>query len=137
MTLENYSRRDRMWFHPTIRLRRDTTPEQIREMMDALTKILEEHPKVDAGGLPLRFAKIGDQAFDLEIFAYVNTADGNEFLKVQNELLLQFLRAGIDRGVGFAVPMTETLNITPPANQQGVWNFHPTAALPEEHQPRG
>jgi MscS family membrane protein len=135
MTLENYSRRDRMWFHPTLRLRRDSTPEQIREMMAAMTKILEEHPMVDAAGVPLRFTKIGDQAFDLEIFAYVNSSDFNDFLKVQTELLLKILEASIKSGVEFAVPLNAQLNITSTANQQEVWNFRQDAMPREEPQP--
>jgi MscS family membrane protein len=124
-----------MWFHPTLRLRRDTTPDQVREMMAALTKILEEHPMVDAAGVPLRFTKIGDQAFDLEIFAYVNSGDYNDFLKVQTELLLKFLEASIKSGVEFAVPLNAQLNITSAANQQEVWNFRQDATLREERQP--
>src|SRR5581483_7534165 len=40
MTLENFSKRDRLWFHPTIRLRRDTSPDQVRQMMEEITEIL-------------------------------------------------------------------------------------------------
>ncbi len=111
MALENYSKRERMWFHPTLRLSRATTPDQVREMMDAVTTILQDHSKVDASGVPLRFTKISDQSFDLEIFAYVLTTDGNEFLKVQTELLLKFLEAASDRNVSFAVPLSESLTI--------------------------
>ncbi|MGA8025731.1 MAG: mechanosensitive ion channel domain-containing protein, partial [Bryobacteraceae bacterium] len=109
MTLENYSRRDRMWFHPTLHLRRSTKPEQIREMMDAVTKLLQAHPMVDASGVPLRFTKITDQSFDLEIFSYVQTADYNEYLKVQSELLLKIIDAAAERNVGFAVPFQESI----------------------------
>ncbi len=118
MTLENYSRRDRMWFHPTLRLRRGTRPEQIREMMDAVTKILEEHPMVDASGVPLRFTNISDQSFDLEVFSYVLTADYNEYLKVQSELLLKILAAAAERKVGFAVPFQESISVTEQAGCQ-------------------
>lgn len=116
MTLENYSRRERMWFHPTLRLSRTTAPEQVRGMMEAITKILQEHPMVDASGVPLRFTKIADQSLDLEIFAYVLTADGNEFLKVQTELLLKFLEAASQRNVAFSVPIAEALTIPYEAN---------------------
>ena len=109
MTLENYSKRDRIWFHPTLRLRRDTKLEQIREMMDAVTRILEEHPTVDASGVPVRFTNISDQAFDLEIFAYVLTPDYNEYLKVQSELLLKILAAAAEHKIGFAVPLQESI----------------------------
>lgn len=93
MSLENYSRRDRMWFHPTLHLRRDTTAGQIREMMDAVREILDGHDQLDASGLPLRFTKITKESYDLEIFAYVLTADYNRYLEVQSELLLKIIEA--------------------------------------------
>ena len=46
MTIENFSRRDRIFFHPVLRLRRDTAPEKVREMMNAATAILTDHPLV-------------------------------------------------------------------------------------------
>lgn len=109
MTLENYARRDRMWFHPILQLRRDTTPEQIQQMMDAITGILEDHPMVNLGTVPVRFTAIAQQSFDLEVFAYVSTADWDEFLKVQSELLLKILEAASRLGIGFAVPIQESV----------------------------
>jgi MscS family membrane protein len=135
MTLGNYSRRDRMWFHPTLQLRRETTSAQVREMMDVLDKMLREHPMIDVGGVPIRFTKIGDQSLQLEIFAYVRTADGDEFLKVQTELLLRFLDASAERGIGFAIPLLESFNITgelPPGRKVDSGS-RPAAAPPEQH----
>ncbi len=109
MTLENFSKRDRMLFHPTLPLRRDTTAEQIGGMMEAVTAILQQHPLVDASGVPLRFTKISNDAFSLEIFAYVLTADGNEYLRVQSVLLLKILETASRLNVGFAVPFQESL----------------------------
>lgn len=113
MTLENFSRRDRMWFHPTLHLRRDTQPEQISEMMETVAKILQEHPMVDASGLPLRFTSITNQSFALEIFAYVLTADSNEYLKIQTQLLLRILEAANTLKVRFAVPLQESITVAP------------------------
>ncbi len=110
MTLENFSRRDRIWFHPTLRLRRDTKPEQIRQTMEAVTRILEGHPMVDASGVPVRFTKISDQSFEIETFAYVLTTDYNAYLKIQSELLLKILNAAAELKVGFAVPMQESIS---------------------------
>lgn len=128
MTLENYSRRDRIWFHPTLRLRRDTEPEQIRQMMDAVTRILQEHPRLDASGVPLRFTKINPDSFDLEIFAYVLTADYNEFLKIQSELLLKFLETASALNVGFAVPLQESFAATAESENRGK-EFRPAMPL--------
>ncbi len=117
MTLENFSRRDRMWFHPTIRLRRDTTPDQIRQMMDTITQILDKNEMIDASGVPLRFSKITDHSLDLDIFAYVLTPDYNEYLKVQTQLLLQILEAGYRLGIGIAVPFQEEYNVSVPLDE--------------------
>jgi MscS family membrane protein len=134
MTLENFARRDRMWFHPTLQLRRETTSAQVSEMMDALDKILREHPMIDAGGVPVRFTKIGDQSLQLEIFAYARTADGDEFLKIQTELLLRFLDASAERGIGFAIPLLESYNITGevPPGRKADSGSGPAGAPPEE-----
>jgi MscS family membrane protein len=115
MTLENYSRRDRIWFHPTLRLRRDTGPEQIRDAMEAVRKILQGHPRVDTSGVPVRFTKISDQAFEIEIFAYVLTTDYDEYLRIQSELLLRILDAAAELKVRFAVPMQESYLLDSPA----------------------
>jgi MscS family membrane protein len=118
MTLENFSKRDRMWFHPTIRLRRDTGPDQVRQMMEEITQILQKHEMVDASGVPLRFSKITDQTLDLDIFAYILTPDSNEFLKVQSDLLLKILEASYRLGIGLAVPIQEEYNVSVEAQQK-------------------
>lgn len=105
MTLENYSRRDRLWFHPTLQLHRETRPEQIVQMMEAVRKILEDHAKVDPTAVPVRFTKIAQQSFDLEVFSYVLTTDYDEFVTTQSELLVKILEAAAQLGISFAVPI--------------------------------
>jgi len=143
MTIENFSRRDRIWFHPTLRLRRDTAPEKVGEMMDAIVAVLREIPMVQIGDVPVRFTKITDYSLDLEIFAYVATPDLDEYLKVQTELLLKLLEAGRQHGVGFAVQVAESITINPPtinpaeANPSAGLNSHPDEALPAKHPRQG
>ena len=112
MTLENFSKRDRIWFHPTLRLHRETEPEQIEQLMDAVAKILQQNPKVDASGVPLRFTKITSESFDIEVFSYVLTPDYNEFLQIQSGLLLKILEAASRLNVRFAVPFQESISLT-------------------------
>jgi len=130
MTIENFSRRERIWFHPTLRLRRDTSSGKVREMMDAIAAILRNNPLVQAGDLPVRLTKISDYSLDLEIFAYVDTADFNEYLKVQTTLLLQFIETSQEHGVGFAVPLTEALSVSPPASSPATDSGFRPVALP-------
>jgi MscS family membrane protein len=112
MTLENYSKRDRMWFHPALHLHRDTTAAQIREMMTAIERVLISEPMVDPTDVPVRFTKITTESYVVEIFAYILTADFNEFLKAQSHLLLQIMEAATRLGVVFAVPIQESLAST-------------------------
>ena len=136
MTIENFSRRDRMWFHPTMSLRRDTTPAKVRVMMDAIAVVLQNHPMVQTGGVPVRFTKITDQSLILEIFAYVATADFDVYLKVQSELLLKLLEASEEQGVRFAVPMAETHLINPQGSSPLAAADSHLHAAPQATRPR-
>lgn len=133
MTLENFAKRDRMWFHPTLNLRRDTHPDKIRAMMAAVQKILDNHPKVDSAGVPLRFTKIGIQSFDLEIFSYVLTDNFDEYLRIQTELLLSILEASVALSVEFAVPIQEA--VAPSFSQLGAPTSKPSIAHASNNAP--
>jgi MscS family membrane protein len=110
MTLENLAKRDKMLFHPTLNLRRDTTPDQVRTVLESISKILAEHPKVQEGVLPVRFIGLGDYSLDLEVFVYVLTKDNEEFLAVQQELLLRLLDAIAAAGTALALPTQASVN---------------------------
>ena len=115
MTLENFDRRDKMWFHSTLNLRRDTTPEQVRALLQSITRILKDHPKVETGGLPARFVGIGTYSLDVEIFAYVRTIDGDEFMNIQQDLFLSIMDAVQAAGTALAVPTQANITYPFPA----------------------
>jgi MscS family membrane protein len=104
MTLENFDRRDKMLFHFNLNLRRDTKPDQVRQLLSSVGKILADHPKLEAGALPVRFVGVGTYSLDLEIFIYVKTRDGDEFMKIQQELYLAILDAVEAAGTALALP---------------------------------
>jgi MscS family membrane protein len=119
MMLENFSKRDKMWFHMTLNLRRDTTPEQVRLVLDAATKLLTEHPQVETGNLPVRFVGVGSYSLDLEMFAYVLTPSFDEFLKLQQELLLAILDAVEAAGTALALPTQANVELSSHARDDG------------------
>ena len=104
MPLENFALRDKTLFHVTLNLRRNTTPDQMRAVLGSITKLLKENPKVDAGAVPVRFVGIGAYSLDIEIFVYVLTPDGDEFVKIQQDLLLSIMDAIESAGTALAVP---------------------------------
>jgi MscS family membrane protein len=109
MTLENISGRDKIWFHPTLNLRRDTSAAQMSEVLASFRKILTDRAGVEVGKLPVRFVSVGAYSLDVEVNAYATTSDSEEFLAVQQDLLLQMLHAVEAAGTGLAVPWQETV----------------------------
>jgi MscS family membrane protein len=104
MVLENFSRRDKVWFHPMLNLRRDTKPDQVRNILGSIRQILTEHPKVETGPMPVRFVGAGSYSLDIEVFAYIQTADYDEFLQLQQDLLLRIMDAISAAGTALAIP---------------------------------
>ena len=112
MTLENFDRRDKMLFHFMLNVRRDTKPDQVRELLTSVAKILTENPKLETGALPVRFVGVGTYSLDLEIFVYVLTRDGDEFMKIQQDLYLRILDAVEAAGTALALPTQATITYT-------------------------
>lgn len=93
MTIENFDRKDKTLFHVTLNLKRGTTPEQVRVVLQSITDLLKAQPNVEPGAIPVRFVGIGTYSLDIEIFTYVLTLDGDEFMKIQQDLFLSIMDA--------------------------------------------
>jgi MscS family membrane protein len=119
MTLENLSRRDKIWFHPRLSLTRETSPAQIRQLLDSISRLLDSNPKVDPGGRSVRFAAVGAYSLDFDISAYILTANDDEFSRVQQELLLGILEAVEATGTRLALPTQASINYSADATPAG------------------
>ncbi len=104
LPIENYSQRDRYWFHPILNLRYETSPDQMRYILQALRTMLAEHSKVDTASARVRFISLGAHSLDVEIFSYVIAWDYAGFLEVQEDLLLRCMDIVAESGSGFAFP---------------------------------
>jgi MscS family membrane protein len=115
MTLENFAPRDKMLFHVTLSLKREASPDQLRGLLESLTKLFKESDKVDGGDFPVRFVGIGTYSLDVEIFAYVLTPDFTEFLKMQQLLFLNIMDTIHNAGMALAIPTQALVNYAVPA----------------------
>lgn len=52
----------------------------------------------------MRFVGVGTYSLDLEVFAYVLTRNGDEFLQIQQDLLLSILGEVEAAGTALAIP---------------------------------
>ena len=109
MTLENFDRRDKMLYHFTLNLQRNTKPDQVRTLLSSIARILVEHPKVETGALPVRFVGVGTYSLDVEVFAYIQTREGDEFMTIQQDLYLSILDAVEAAGTALAIPIQASI----------------------------
>lgn len=104
MNLENFTFRDKFWFHPTVALRRETTADQMRTVLGKIREMLAKHANVESQTVRVRFISIGNASQDVEVFAYVFAPDYGNFLSVQEDLLLQVLDVVESSGTSLALP---------------------------------
>jgi MscS family membrane protein len=113
MTLENISSRDKFWFHPVLALRYGTTSTQMSAVLEGIRSLLEESRHFEPASIRVRFLRLGPSSLDVEIFAYVLAADWNQFLKIQENILLHIMDCIESSGVQLAIPSQSLLVISP------------------------
>lgn len=106
MHITNYSMRNKCFFHHTVGVRYETTPDQFDGLLKELRKRIAAHSMVEeTADMPrIRLLKFGTSSIDIDVRAYVLTTDFAEFLSVQEELLLDIIRVVDEAGSGFAFP---------------------------------
>jgi MscS family membrane protein len=100
--IENFATREKILAQSTLRLRYGTTVEQVTRILSDIRKILAENPSVERETSRIRLVNFGSESIELEVFAYIVTADYNRFLEVREELLLQMASIVEAAGSGFA-----------------------------------
>jgi MscS family membrane protein len=108
LNLENFTRRDKIWYHPTIGLRYETTLAQLRRVLMGMRQMLELDARVEQDGARVRFISFGPYSLDLEIFAYVKATDYAEFLDVAEDLNMRVIDIVQTAGAEFAFPSNTT-----------------------------
>lgn len=102
--IENFAKRDRIWLHATLRLRYETTSDQLRHVLVRVRELLYAHPMVYPDPARVRLVDLAASALELELFAYVRTRDYNEFLAVREDIYLRIMDIVAESGTGFALP---------------------------------
>lgn len=102
--LENFTRRDRFWYHPRLTMRYETTPDQMRYLLVRLRELLYAHPCISPDPARVRFVGFGSESLDIDIFAFMVVKDYDQFLEVQEDLALRIMDVVREAGCSFAFP---------------------------------
>ena len=106
--IENYSAREKILFRTTLRVRTDSAPDRVRDLLRRIQELLHDHERIIDQGARVRLVRIGVDAIELEVFAYVATRVFVDYLEIAEELNLALLDAVAAAGTTLAVP-TQTL----------------------------
>ena len=104
MNVENFGMREKSYFYHVIGIRRETSAQQMRAVLDALRKLLEDDTRVEPGTSHVRLIRFAPSSLDLEIAAYILTLDALKFLEVQEDLLLRIMDTIEANGTAAAFP---------------------------------
>jgi len=104
LEVENFARRDKFFFHPTLGLRYETSLEQLQRVLTDVRQMLDTDARVESETARARFVEFGAYSLDIEVFAYVKAVDNAAFLAVQEELLMRIMGIVKYAGTGFAFP---------------------------------
>jgi MscS family membrane protein len=108
--IENLTRRDKFWFHPTVGLGYETTAAQMCQVLQSIRELMVADPRVETDGSRARFMRLGASSLDIDVYAYVRAETYAEFLDVQEQLLLRILDIVEHAGTSVAFP-TQTLYV--------------------------
>ena len=106
--LDNFTQRDKIWYHPRLSLRYETTPDQLRYILVEIRKMFYAHPKVLPDPARICFTEFGAYSLDLDVFAYVDVTDFNEYLEIAEDLNLRIMDIVAQAGASFASPSQTT-----------------------------
>ena len=104
MNIENFTRRDKIFFNPVLSIRYETSADQLRYLLAEVRRMLYAHPKIESRSAGIRFANFDNSALRLEIFSYVLTRDSDEFNAIREDLLLRIMEIVENSGSSFAFP---------------------------------
>ena len=116
-SLEILSARDKFWFHPIVSLRHETSPDQLRAVVEGISRLLQSHPAVDAESIRVRFINVGPSSLDVDVSAYLTAHDWGHFLELQERLLFGVTETVRAAGTATAVPVQTTPVAQPQASR--------------------
>ena len=108
MNIENIERRDKFLCQHTIRLSRETTHDELLQVLERIRAMAREQPRVDPATARLRLIGFGESSLDIELHVHVRASGMSEFLEMQEDLLLRIMDIVEACGIRVAVPVKVT-----------------------------
>jgi MscS family membrane protein len=127
--IENLARRNRFLVNRRFQIRYDATSDKLRSFTKKLEDTLFASEHVTEEGLPIRYLGPGDAGHLFELFFYINVSDNNDFLRIQQDLMLQMTDLLHEMEMYYIIPSQTML---PAVDQLGqLAGVHAAARMPQ------
>ncbi|HZR58904.1 MAG TPA: mechanosensitive ion channel family protein [Terriglobales bacterium] len=104
VSIATLSARDKYAVNPILGLRYGTTSSQMRNILDGIRTLLAQNPLVEADTIRVRFLRFGPSSLDVEVVAYILVRGRDQYLEVQEGLLLKMMECVESAGTQIALP---------------------------------
>ena len=106
--IENLTQRDKILYRTRLRLSYDDTPEQVKQVLEKIRALIDEHEFIDEEGSRVRFLEFGEYAQELELYVYIKTKDFAEYLEHREDVNLKINDIVASVGVKLVIPAKTT-----------------------------
>lgn len=116
MRIESLGPRDRIRFATKLVLDRSTRIAQVENVVRAVKKTLEEHPKIAARNVSVHLVSLGETdgaGLVVDVGTLVETRDYGDFADIRDGLLVTFAKIMEAEGVTFARPIRQLVTESP------------------------
>lgn len=107
---ESISARDRIRLWTNLGLSYSASAAQVRRVLAEVEAALRAHPRIWPDTVLVRLTDLKDSTINVEVMAWFQTTDWNEFTAIRQELLLRFLEIVEQAGTSLAYP-TQTVHL--------------------------
>jgi MscS family membrane protein len=108
--IDNISARKKILYRPILRLRYDTTPEQLTHILDGIRELFNSHDRILQDNHRVRFKEIADDALLVEVYGYLDTKEWSVYLELAEELNMRILEIVAQAGTTLSPP-ARTLHV--------------------------
>jgi MscS family membrane protein len=102
--IDNISARKKIRYRSILRLRYDTMPEQLQQILEGIRGLLISHERVLQDNHRVRFTEIADDALLVEVNLYLSTTVWAEYLELAEGLNIKILGIVAQAGTSLALP---------------------------------
>jgi len=102
--IDNISARQKIRFVASLRLRYDTSPEQLQQLLAGIRDLLTSYERVLPEGHRVRFKEIADDGLLIEVIAHLDTVEWAEYLELAEYLNIHILEIVSKAGTALSLP---------------------------------